>query len=232
MNGAMHHPTCATTRWHPGRQQFHRWAGPSANGDDPSRFKTPMSTGTQLGLFGGFSNVRSGFPNGHQNRHPRADSRKLADSIRRYGRPERQAHGQRLSRNPHEDGDFQGTERRTCKRLRKFVRSTVVENDLCSPLRTSGQASSENDIFEGPALGIPLPWWWNGPANGAPRSTANLGVYRDMSVSPSGRSSPVGETCRYSVCRVMPSSVQRSLTFVSGLPMDAMASRSFAGVIL
>jgi hypothetical protein len=163
---------------------------------------------------------------------PRADSRKLADSIRRYGRPERQAHGQRLSRNPHEDGDFQGTERRTCKRLRKFVRSTVVENDLCSPLRTSGQASSENDIFEGPALGIPLPWWWNGPANGAPRSTANLGVYRDMSVSPSGRSSPVGETCRYSVCRVMPSSVQRSLTFVSGLPMDAMASRSFAGVIL
>jgi hypothetical protein len=45
-------------------------------------------------------------------------------------------------------------------------------------------------------------------------------------------SSPAGDTCRYRVCRVIPSSWQSSLTFVSGLPIDAMASRTFAGVIL
>ncbi len=44
------------------------------------------------------------------------------------------------------------------------------------------------------------------------------GAYREMSFSPSGRSSPVGDTCRHRVCRVMPSPVQSSLTFVSGLP--------------
>jgi HNH endonuclease len=45
------------------------------------------------------------------------------------------------------------------------------------------------------------------------------------------RGSPVGETWRYRVDRVIPSSRQRSPTFVSGLPIARMASRSLAGVI-
>ena len=52
------------------------------------------------------------------------------------------------------------------------------------------------------------------------------------SFSPSGRSSPLGETCRYRVWRVTPSSVQRSPTLVSGWPIEAVARRSLAGVIL
>lgn len=39
-------------------------------------------------------------------------------------------------------------------------------------------------------------------------------------------------TRRCRVCRVMPSSAQRPLTFVSGWPMEARARRRFAGVIL
>ena len=47
----------------------------------------------------------------------------------------------------------------------------------------------------------------------------------------SARGSPTGETCRYSVDRVMPNSRHRAPTFVSGLPIAAIASRSLAGVI-
>ncbi len=36
---------------------------------------------------------------------------------------------------------------------------------------------------------------------------------------------------RYSVCRVIPSSWHNVLTFVSGRPIDAIASRNFIGVI-
>ena len=39
---------------------------------------------------------------------------------------------------------------------------------------------------------------------------------RDNNFVPSGRNSPLGEMCRYRVCRVMPSSWHRSPTFVSG----------------
>jgi len=53
-----------------------------------------------------------------------------------------------------------------------------------------------------------------------------------INFSPSGRSSPIGDTCRYKVCRVTPSSSQSALTLVCGLPMDAIARRSLAGVIL
>jgi len=49
---------------------------------------------------------------------------------------------------------------------------------------------------------------------------------------PSPRGSPVGETCRYSVERVIPNSRHKDPTLVSGFPMDAIANRSFAGVIL
>ena len=49
---------------------------------------------------------------------------------------------------------------------------------------------------------------------------------------PCSRSDPSGATWRYSVCRVMPSSLQRGAISVSGLPIAAWARRSFAGVIL
>ena len=39
--------------------------------------------------------------------------------------------------------------------------------------------------------------------------------FLERSFAPSGRSSPVGETWRYSVCRVIPSSLQRAPTLVS-----------------
>jgi hypothetical protein len=52
------------------------------------------------------------------------------------------------------------------------------------------------------------------------------------SFSPSGRSIPSGPTCLYKVWRVTPSSAQRSPTLVSGLPMAAIAKRSFAGVMV
>ena len=42
--------------------------------------------------------------------------------------------------------------------------------------------------------------------------------------APSGRDSPFGETCRWRVCREIPSSFQSSLTFVSGLPIEAIAN--------
>lgn len=72
------------------------------------------------------------------------------------------------------------------------------------------------------------------PGRGAARCQIGqqTGDYRASSFSPSGRSSPDGETCRYRVWRAMPSSAHRSLTLVPGWPMEAMASRSFAGVIL
>ena len=56
--------------------------------------------------------------------------------------------------------------------------------------------------------------------------------YRASNFSPSLRSVPLGETCRYKVCRVMPSSWHRSLTLVSDCPMAAMASLNLADVIL
>jgi mercuric reductase len=43
---------------------------------------------------------------------------------------------------------------------------------------------------------------------------------------------PLGEICRYRVCRVMPSSRHRSPTLVSGCPIAAIARRSLAAVIL
>lgn len=55
---------------------------------------------------------------------------------------------------------------------------------------------------------------------------------RNIRLSPSGPSSPVGETCRWRVWRVTPSSMQRSLTLVPGLPIEARASQRLAEVIL
>src|SRR5512135_2674437 len=49
---------------------------------------------------------------------------------------------------------------------------------------------------------------------------------------PSGRNAPLGSTWRYSVWRVTPSSTHSAPILVSGLPMAAIARRSFAGVIL
>jgi len=53
-----------------------------------------------------------------------------------------------------------------------------------------------------------------------------------VAVSPSGRSLPVGETWRYSVWRVIPSSLHSSATLVSLFAMAALARASLAGVIL
>jgi hypothetical protein len=48
---------------------------------------------------------------------------------------------------------------------------------------------------------------------------------------PSPRGSPVGETCRYIVDRVIPNSSHSDATFVSGFPIAAIARRSLAAVI-
>ena len=52
------------------------------------------------------------------------------------------------------------------------------------------------------------------------------------SLAPSDRNSPTSETRRYGTCRVIPSSLQRSPTFVSFCPIAAIARRPLAGVIL
>ena len=45
--------------------------------------------------------------------------------------------------------------------------------------------------------------------------TPRMDYFLESSFAPSGRNSPEGETWRYNVCRVSPSSLQRAPTFVS-----------------